>query len=77
VQVIDAVTVVGVVVRPEDRVDLVDADRQQLLTQVGRGIDQQARSGLALDQDGDARAAIPRLGGIAQPPVVADARHSG
>ena len=39
-QVVDAVDLVGVLVRPDHRVDAFDVGIQQLRTQVGRGVDQ-------------------------------------
>ena len=63
---------VGVIVRPEYRVDLVDRVVEQLLAQVGRGIDKQPRAILAFDQDRDPRAAVLRFPRIAFAPVVAD-----
>ena len=41
-QIVDAVRVVGVIVRVEHAVDALDARVQQLLAQVGRRIDQHA-----------------------------------
>ncbi len=52
-QVVDAVGVVGVLVGIEHRIEPIDLGSQQLLAQVGRGIDQDtgdARAIAALDQ---------------------------
>src|SRR5690606_187386 len=76
-QVVDAVTMVGVVVRPEHRVDLVDAIVEELLTQVGRGIDKQPLARVAFDDNRDPCAPVLRLVGIALSPVVAEPRHAG
>ena len=76
-QFIDAVAMVGMIVRPEHRVDPVDRIGEQLLAQVGRGIDQQPVAGLALDQDRHTGAAIFGLGRVAFAPIIADPRHPG
>src|SRR5882757_3522262 len=64
-QVVDAVQLVGMVVRPDHGVDPLDTCVNQLLAQVGRGVDQDGFA-LVLDEDGTAAAAVAavlRVGG--------------
>ena len=53
-QIIDAMAVIGVFVRPEHRIDPINFVVQQLHSQIWRGIDQQAAAGVAFNHDGDA-----------------------
>ena len=76
-QIIDAVAVIGMVMRPEDRIHLADPVRQQLRAQVGRGVDQDPLSRLVLDDDRNARTPVARFVRVAFAPVVADPRHAG
>ena len=49
-QVIDAVNVIGVLVREKHRVDIVDGRRHELQAQLGRGIDQQPGTVTGFDE---------------------------
>src|SRR3990167_6341814 len=69
--------VIGVIVRPENAVDPVDVVVEQLLPEVGRCIDEQPGSVIALKHNGNARTAIARFGRIAGAPVIANARNPG
>jgi hypothetical protein len=75
-KVIEAVDVVGMVVGDEDVVDTPHPGGDQLLAEVGPGIDQQP---LFADrrQRGGAQPAVLRLGRIGAAPIVADPRHPG
>jgi hypothetical protein len=50
--------VVGMVVRPEYRIDPVDPVGDELSAQVWRGVDEQPPAFVALDDDRDARAPV-------------------
>jgi hypothetical protein len=52
---------VGVIVREQDRVDAVNAARDQLQSQLGRRIDQQPRPAIGLDGGADAVPAVARI----------------
>jgi hypothetical protein len=71
-QVVDAVGVVGVVVRVQHGVQPVDPVRDELDAQLGRRVDQEPRAGVGLDHRADARAPVARVGGAAHPAVAAD-----
>ena len=78
-QVVDAVRVVGVRVREEYAVDVLDARGQQLLAQVGGCVDQHGRAPLLaepLDQQRATPSAVLGIGRIAVAPDIADARHT-
>ena len=78
-QIIDAVSVIGMVVRKEDAVKRIGTHAQQLLTQVGRCIDQNARA-LAVGGSFDKRCASPPsvlgIGGVTGTPHGPNARHT-
>ena len=74
--IVQPMAVIGMVMRPHDRIDMDDVGAQQLRPHVGRRIDQDAR-GRAFDQDGHASPPVLRLVRIAGAPVIADARHPG
>src|SRR5688572_1532544 len=76
-QVVDSVAMIGVIVRPEHRVDPVDPGGQQLAAQVGCGVDQDPRPVVAFDDDRNAAAAIFWLCRVAQAPIVSDLGHPG
>src|SRR3954468_13123875 len=73
-QIVDAVAMIGMVVGPDHCLDVVDVGIEQLLAKVRAGVDQDPHP-LPRDQDRRPPPPFPRLGGIALPPVVADARH--
>ena len=54
--------VVGVIVRVQHRVDAIDARRDELQSQLGRRVEQDARARRALDDGADARALVARIG---------------
>ncbi len=69
---------VGVVVGVEHAVDPIDAGAQNLLAQIGAGIDQHRRALAAVEalhHHRAAAAAVLRVGRIAVAPEAADARH--
>ncbi len=74
-QIVDAVAMVGMVVRPDNRVNPVDMRRQQLVSHIGRCVDQDPRR-LGLDDDRCAAACVARFGRIAIAPVAADPRDT-
>jgi hypothetical protein len=58
--VVDAVAVIGVIVRPDDGIHLVDLRGQQLFAKVRSGVDQYARAG-EFDGDRDTQPPVSRL----------------
>ena len=78
-QLVDAVGMIGMLVRVEHRIDHADIVIEHLLAQIGRGVDQYAsfavRSRLP-NQERTSPAAILGVGGIALPPMIADARYA-
>ena len=79
-QIVDAVGLVGVLMGQEHRVDVIDIGVDQLLAQIGRGVDHDPRGAVgarALDQQRAAAAAIFRVVGIAGAPAERRARHAG
>ena len=78
-QVVDAVRVVGVVVRVDHAVEALDARTQELLAKVRRGVDNDRCHAFRPDllgQDRAAPAPVLRVVGVAGPPIVADARNA-
>jgi len=79
-EVVDAMRVVGMLVRVEHGLDAIDVMAQELLAQVAASIDDDAgRCAVArtsFDQQGAAAAAVPGIGRIADAPIAADARHA-
>src|SRR5690606_3928659 len=76
-QIVDAVAVVGVLMRVEDSIDPIDLGIEQLLAQIAAGVDQYTRRlrhalPPAFDQQRAAPATIAWLVGIAFAPVIAD-----
>src|SRR3546814_5534151 len=60
-QIVDPVAMIGVIVRPDHRVERRHIGREQLFAQVGAGIDEHART-LMLDEQRGAGAAVARFG---------------
>ena len=78
-QVVDAVGVVGVLVRVEHRVDPIDVGVEQLLAQIRRGVDQHpgdAGAVAALDQQRGAAAAVLGILRVAVAPAEPGARNA-
>lgn len=80
-QIVDAVAVVRMVMRPEDGVYAIDVVGEELRSEIGWRVDQNATAGVILKEDGDAGTTVFRFAGIAQTPVypefTAQARHTG
>ena len=79
-QIVDAVGLVGVLMGQKHGVDVIDLGIDQLLAQVGRGIDHDPRGAVragALDQQRAAAAAVFWIVGIAGAPAERRARHAG
>jgi hypothetical protein len=80
-QIVDAVNMIGMRMRIEDRVDSLDVRCNHLLAKIRSGIDDdggRAAVGAGLfDQQGSAAAAVFRVDGVARAPVAVDARHAG
>ena len=74
-KIIDAVQMIGMRMRQQHRVEPADPGIEQLLPQIGRGIDQQ-RATAALDQQRAAAAPVARVGRVAAPPIRPDRRHA-
>src|SRR5690242_7133320 len=66
---------IGMIVCPDHRVDIVDIGGEQLFAHVGRRVDQDARR-LRLDDDRHTRSTVARISGIAGTPIIADPRHA-
>ena len=78
-QIIDAMRMIGMVVRVEHAVEPGGACIEKLLAKVGRGVDQRRGFSLgpvALDKQRAALAPVLGLGGIASAPMIADAGHA-
>src|SRR5262249_10861102 len=78
-EVVNAMRVVGVCMGVEDGIDMLDAGGEQLLAQVGGGVDQPGRSPILAEPFDQQRASPPPVlwvGGIAVAPDIADARHA-
>ena len=75
-EVVDAVRVVGVIVREQHRVDAVDAGGDELQPQLRRRVDQQPRAAVRLDDRADARALVARIGRTAHRAAAADLRDA-
>jgi hypothetical protein len=52
---------IGVIMRPENGIDLVDMVSQKLAPQIGRGIDQYSLAGIVLDDDRNTATPVPRF----------------
>ena len=79
-QVVDPMGLVGVFVGQEHRIDVIDIGVDQLLAQVGRGVDHDPRGALArclLDQQRAAAASVFGVIGIAGTPSERGPRHAG
>src|SRR4249919_3357486 len=75
-QIVDAVAMVGMVVRHQHTIERPYACRQQLLPEVRPAIDQQPQA-RAFKQDGGPCSAVSGVAGIALAPVISDPRHAG
>ena len=79
-QIVDAVGVVGMLMGVEHAVEPVDVGIEQLLAQIGRGVDQDAGDArqriVPLDQKRAAPAAVFRIVGIAGAPAQRRPRHA-
>src|SRR5262249_6711260 len=74
-QIVDAVHMVGVAVRQDDGIDRAKVRRQELLAQIGRCIDQDARA-FVLDDDRHAGTLIFRIARGADRAFAADQRYA-
>ena len=77
-EVVDAVDMIGMGMRPDHRIQRRNPCIQHLRHQIGAGIDQHTGHGTALDpvdQDRAAAAAVFRITGVAGAPIAADPRH--
>ena len=71
-QIVNAVGLVGMLVGQKYRIDVVDMSVDQLLTQVGRGIDHDPRDAMAscaFDQQRATTSPVLRIPGIARSPA--------
>ena len=79
-QIVDAMGLVGVLMGQEHRIDVIDVGVDQLLAQIGRGVDHDpcgAVRARTLDQQRAAAAAVFWIVGIAGAPAESRARHAG
>src|SRR6185312_5092885 len=79
-EIVDAVGLVGMLMGKEHCVDVVDTGVDQLLAQIGRGVDYDPRRAMgarALGHDRAAAAAVLWIGRIAGAPAERRARHAG
>jgi len=74
-EIIDAVTMIGMIMRPDYGIDPVDTIVEKLVAQIGRGIHQYSRS-RAFYQDRDTASPVLRLIRITITPVIADTGHA-
>src|SRR5258708_7480197 len=78
-EIVDAVGLVGMLMRQEYRVNVIDLGVDQLLAQVGRSIDQDSRNSAipcALREQRSAPAAVFRVFGIPRTPAARRTRHA-
>ncbi len=78
-QIVYAMRVVGVRMAQKDAVEALDLGADQLLAQIGRGVDQhrcRAIGAEALEEHRAAAAAVLRVRRIAGPPPLRDPRHA-
>src|SRR5262245_42233728 len=78
-QIIDAVGVIGVVVREQHAVEPANPDVEQLLTEIWRGVDERGRGSLPsllLHQHRAAPAPVLWISRIARAPDISDAWHA-
>ncbi len=78
-EIVDAVGLVGVLVGQEHRVDVIDLGIDQLLAQIGRGVDHDPRGAVravTLDQQRAAASAVFWIVGIARAPAERRAWHA-
>ena len=66
---------IGVRMGQQHGVEPGGAGKEQLLAQIGRGIDQE-RGTAAFDEERAAAPRVARLGGVARPPIRADRRDA-
>src|SRR6185437_10938681 len=79
-EIVDAVGLIGVLMGEEYRIDMIDLGVDQLLAQIGRGIDHDpghAPVRRQLHQQRTAAAAVLRVGGVARAPAQRGARNAG
>src|SRR4051794_12480954 len=79
-EIVDAVGLVGVLVGQEYRIDVIDVGVDQLLAQVGRGIDHDPRGAVragTLDHQRAAAATVFWIVGIAGAPAEGRSRYAG
>ncbi len=74
-EIVDAVGVVGMIMCPDHGVEAARTGIKQLLAQIRRGVDENARL-IRLDDDRGPATSVLGLVGVTLPPVVADARHA-
>lgn len=76
-QIVNSVTMVGMIMGPEDPINLGYPASQKLLAQVGGRIDQQAAACIVLDHNRDPRSPVAGLVRVAFAPIIADPRNPG
>jgi hypothetical protein len=59
--VVNAVHVIGVVVREEDRIDTIDSRRDELQSELRWRIDENSRFSIALNERADPGSLVPRI----------------
>lgn len=69
-------TMVGMVVSPENGIYLGNVGRKQLRAQICRSVHKDSLACIVLDDDGHAAAAVPGFLRIAFTPIVANTRHA-
>jgi hypothetical protein len=74
-QIVNAMAMVGMIMGPDHRIDPVDIIIDELIPQIRRCIDQNARS-RAFYQDRDTASPVFRLVGITITPVIANSGHA-
>jgi hypothetical protein len=70
--IVDAMTMIGMIMRPEHGIEINDVGRQQLRPQIRRCIDQDP-GGCSFHDDGRPAPPVSGLGGVAGTPIIADA----
>jgi hypothetical protein len=74
-QIIDAMAMVGMIVRSDNGIERPNITGETLATQIGRSVDQY-REAPGFDYDRHAAAAIARIIGVTVAPIIANSGHT-
>jgi hypothetical protein len=74
-KIVDSMAMIGMIMSPDDRVDIADPGVQELLSKIGPGVDEDPHA-FMLDEDGHAPPPVLGFCRIALAPIVADPRDA-